>query len=60
MSYRRLYIKSFGKTTKAQKQIIKDTLNYKRCELADEFENLKKIIWQEIKKIMGLKIRNEH
>ena len=45
------YIYSFGDNlTNKQIEIIKDTLYYKSCELADELEELKQEVIREFKK----------
>lgn len=50
------YIHSFGENpTVKQIEIIKDTLNYKTCELADALEDLKRIVIKEFKKSRILK-----
>lgn len=45
------YIEFFGETTEEQKKIIKATHGYKKCELADAIEDMKKAIWEELKAI---------
>ena len=50
------YIYSFGENlTVKQIEIIKDTLNYKACEIADAIEELKREVIKEFKKSRILK-----
>ena len=49
MTYIEKYIKSFGRLTPKETEIVKGTLYYQRCLLADEWIKLKKEIWKALK-----------
>lgn len=58
MNYTKQYLKSFGKITKKQEKIIKNTLHYELCVLADAIYQLKKEVkkslmsgWEFIRRI---------
>lgn len=47
------YVKSFGKITEEQKDQLKKTYFYQRCEFADALDRLGKEIKAEILNLMG-------
>lgn len=55
MNYCERYIKRYGETTEEQKKILKASIGYQRCELADVFDELKKEMWDSIKNMFKKK-----
>lgn len=55
MTHCECYLKSFGELTEEQKDIVKKTLNYSRCALADEWVKLRKEILRSFKGLVRRK-----
>lgn len=60
MGYREQYMQSFVNTTEKQKKIIRGTLRYRQCELADAVEKVKKEFWEEFGKNFRRVFRGTH